>query len=373
MSIYLLRRSGRDVSQPTARDVMRRMALLGAAAMFVGAGTPAKAGEILLETIEPAFQPVSLSVGGSQPAATFRVIIKNFSTSNTVNRPRFVATSSVTQGAFPGTVVTNVTAEFSKSTNSTCTVTNVAKTSIDCALQSLAPQAQAEFTVTFIAPTDGSRIKLSWQVVFDQGTTPGNSNGDAGESYLELAQVDLNGVKSDVPANLALSFFSGTGMATATDPWVTKVKLPATDTATTATVAENLPQYVTSCAQAGDLTTCNTSTLTIPNATFGTPGTPPLSQFLEITLLRDASTISKSAKLSSAVVYYRQNPDDTMGKAVPSCESRPDLPKPGEPCEDVTQRTQFPKRNTGRTPVEPGYEGDWKFVIYANGNGRYDQ
>jgi hypothetical protein len=246
-------------------------------------------------------------------------------------------------------------------------------TQIDCSVGSLDSQPKT-FTVTFAAPTIGTSIRLDWQAVFDLGAPPGNSNGNVGYNDIGLAPRDDSSVVSAVPGdNLQLVVFTGGGVATPVDSWVTQVKVPGSTTATTAEIAENLAADLTTCAQAGDLTTCNTSSISIPNVTFGTPGTRPLTQFLEITLIRDASTISKSAKISSAVVYYRKNSTDPLGTPVRSCASDPTLPKPGEPCEDLTQRKEFPKRNTGRTPVAPGFESDWKFVIYANDNGRYDQ
>ena len=355
--------------QSTARvaAVRRSGTALFLGATMLGLVTAAQAGEIFA-TVDTVFQPVSLSISGSEPVASYRVKVTNTSNSNTISRARLVGTTSVTNGGADARAV------FKSATTYVCTTMNAENTSIDCAIGNLAPgQSSQEFTVTFTAPTSGDTIAFAWQAVFDQGVPPGNSNGEAGTSTIALAPIDSNSVKSDIPANIALTFFTGTGVATAQDTWVTRVKVPATSAAAIAEIVENANELIT-CARAADLTTCSTSTLTIPGGTFGTAGARPLTQFLEITFLRDASTISNGAKLSSATIYYRQLPTDSA-LPVLSCTDTTygALPQPGRPCEDRTQRKEFPRKNSARTPVEPGYERDWQFVIYAVGNGKYEQ
>jgi hypothetical protein len=177
-----------------------------------------------------------------------------------------------------------------------------------------------------------------------------------------------------------VTFFTGGGVATAVDNWVTKVKVPSTSNATTGVVDES----VSPIPCAADLLTCSTSTLSIPGGTFGTASTVPLSQFLEITLLRDASTIAKGAKISSAKIFYDApaTPGDCGGgpciypMQVLSCTDTTwgTLPKQGIPCEDRTQRFAYPSKSRPKDPPVPaGFEGDWKFVIYAVDNGKYEQ
>jgi hypothetical protein len=325
--------------------------------------TPALAAE-LSALVVPVLPSVSLSIGGSEPAASYTVTLTNTSTSAGMNTARLVGATSVTAGT------TGAKAVYKSSAGATCTPTNVDKTSIDCSVGALAVSASKTFTVTFTSPTSGSAIAFAWQAVFDNGTPPGNSNGDYGTQTIGLDPIDISKVVSDVPANVAVTFFTGSGIATPTDPWVTKVKVSSTTAASTALVDE----AIIDCVRAPDLLDCRTTLLTIPGSTFGIPGARPLSQFLEITLLRDASTIGKGAKIDSAVVYYQKLETDAF-QVVPDCTdtSYGLIPRAGLPCEDRGQRTAYPKRNTARTPVQAGYESDWKFVIYAFDNGRYNQ
>jgi hypothetical protein len=328
--------------------------------------SPAFAGEID-GTVSPVLPSVSLSVGGSQPAASYTVTLTNTSNSSALNVGRLVGTTSVSEGA------TDAKAVFRSSTIYPCTTTNSDNTSIDCNVGSLAVGQSKTFTVTFTAPTSGNSIAFAWTAVFDNGTPPGNSNGDADTATMGLAPISTTMVVSDVPIDVAVTFFTGTGIATPDDPWITKVEVPSTALATVGLVEEFLNQ--TYCAQAGNLLTCNTSDVSIPAATFGIAGSRPLSQFLEITLLRDASTIAKGAKIDSAVVYYRKLDTDSF-QIVADCTdtSNGNLPQAGKPCEDRTQRKVYPSKNRPKDPPVPaGFAGDWQFVIYAVDNGKYNQ
>ncbi len=342
--------------------------------------TSAHAGELdgTVEAVQPS---VSLSIGGSEPAASYNVTLTNVSTSGAMNVARLVGTTSVVGGAVGAKAV------FKSATNDFCTVTNAERTSIDCNVGALALGASKTFTVTFTAPTSGTNISFAWTAVFDNGTSPGNSNGDAGTAPMGLDPIDPAKVTSVVPADVAVTFFTGGGVATgplclslpcAGDNWVTRIKVPSSSLATTGIVEEFL--NATFCAQAGNLLTCNTSDLSIPGATFGVPGARPLrdpltgaSQFLEITLLRDASTIARGAKIDSAVVYYRKLDTDTF-QPVADCADTTNgvLPQPGRPCEDRAQRKAYPSKSRPKDPPVPaGFEGDWQFVIYAHDNGKY--
>jgi hypothetical protein len=293
--------------------------------------------------------------------------LTNTSGASALNVARLVGTSSVDAAG--------VKAVFRSSTGDICTATNVEKTSINCSVGGLALGESKQFTVTFTSPTAGTNITFEWTAVFDNGTPPGNSNGDAGRSLIALNPISNDKVVSDVPVATALTFFTGIGKATTSDTWVTKVKLPAqgASTASTATIVETVSNI--NCeAQAPDLLTCSDSTLTIPGSTFGTAGTLGLSQFLEVTVLRDASTIAKGAKIASAVLYYQHDSSEPV-QIVLSCTDTSDgqLPKLNRPCEDRTQRYAYPRKSTGKVPVEAGYEGDWKFVVYLANNGRIRQ
>jgi hypothetical protein len=350
-------------------------------AVFIGAlvlaTASARAAEVTATVVVPP-QNVSVSYGASTPAIIYKVTFKNIGTSPTSNA-RFLATTSV-----GGTSDTAVKAVFGTppSTDYNCTPTTFDRTTIDCAIGTLqVGESSREFTVTVMAPTAGTSVGFAWEAIHNSGDSPGLSNGDAGTATpVVLEQLNANAVKTFVPLNTELVFFTNTGIATKEDPWATRVRIPGSRSETLAEVLENVA--ISNCVPAAGLTTCNTTNLTIPlpvGVTFGQPGTAGafgLEQFLRITLIRDASTIARSASISSAVVYYQkdptpENPSPTK-EAVPPCGAlNPTLPQPGKPCEDLTQRKQYPRKSTGKTFVEPGYEGDWQFVIYATDNGRY--
>jgi hypothetical protein len=74
-------------------------------------------------------------------------------------------------------------------------------------------------------------------------------------------------------------------------------------------------------------------------------------------------------------VYYRKLDTDPF-QIVADCTdtSNGNLPQPGKPCEDRTQRKAYPSKNRPKDPPVPaGFEGDWQFVIYAVDNGKYNQ
>jgi hypothetical protein len=330
------------------------------AAMLIA--NPTFAGELDGEVVS-VLPSVSWSLGDSQPAASYTVTLTNSSNSGALNVARLVGTTSVVGAS-------GVKAVFRGSDGATCTTTNVDKTSIDCNAGGLTVGQSKTFTVTFTAPSAGTKIEFVWAAVFDNGTPPGNSNGDNGTSDILLDPISNNKVVSDVPANLAMTFFTGTGVATSLDNWVTKVNVPSTSLASTGTIEE----VVSAVTCAPDLLTCSTSQLTIPSSTFGIAGTRPLSQFLEVTLLRDASTIAKGAKIDSAVIYYKKLDTDTFEPVLACTDTTYGaLPKLGRPCEDRTQRYAYPKKSSPKAQVPAGFEGDWKFVIYAVDNGKYNQ
>jgi hypothetical protein len=323
-------------------------AILFLASVF-GFAPSALAGD-LSAMVTAAVEPVSWSIGSSQPAATYKVIVKDESFTATIDRPRLVGSTAVIDG------LADAKAVYRSAEGVTCTVINLAGTAIECAIPSLPPQDTHEFEVTFVSPTSGLRIAFDWQAVFDQGAPPGGSNSDEGMTPIALDQPDANKVTSYVPANVEVNFFTGGGVATKDDPWVTIVNVPAGSTTSTATVNEN-PQD--SSCPAGQIT-CRSSTLTIPGEF---PG------LLEITLLRDSSTISRNQKIEDAVVYYRKTELSAFEPVLPCSETNP--PESGVPCEDLAQRYAYPSKSSRRAPVPTELLGDWRFVIYALDNGRY--
>jgi hypothetical protein len=300
-------------------------------------------------------KPVSWSIGDSKPLASYKVMLTNESSSSTKNKPRFVATAYAIDA---GGNVVNAKVVFDADSENYCTADPLNDTSIDCRLPALAPgESSKEFTVSFVSPTNGDKIWLDWLAVFDNGDSPGYSNGDAGDYYIDLVAVNPNSVTSYIPAGREVTLATGSGVATSDDPWVTKVNVPAGGS-TTASVDENANET-------GDcppgLTNCSTSNLKIPG-TF--PG------LLEITLIRDSSTIPRGAKIADAVVYYRKD-GGTFERVLP-CADDPPAPTAGKPCEYVPLRFAYPRKNSPKgTQYSSDYLGDWEFVIYALDNGKY--
>lgn len=329
-----------------------------------GIVTSALAGEIAA-VVDPAVPSVSLSTGTSVPAATYNVTVTNTGSSNTLNNPRFVGTTTVwkTDPSTNTAVVVDAKADFrsfaSINADINCFRTSADATSIECDLPPLAPNEYRSFEVTFNSPTAGEWIEFAWQPVFDLGAPPGNSNGDPGSTNIELDPILLDMVTSHIPGNIDVTFFTGYGVATKLDPWVTKVKVPAGSIKATA--------YVDELVNDGcpiDLPGCSSSDLSILSATF--PGSG-----LEITLLRDQSTIANGAKIADAVIYYRHDSGDYI--KVGPCLDSPPNPVSGVPCEDLSQRYAYPRKSSRRDPVPTDFLGDWRFVIYARDNGRYAQ
>jgi hypothetical protein len=330
---------------------------------------PAVAGEIdATVTVSPGSQGgVSLSLPPSEPVASYVVTVSNTGTSNTIQRARFHAVTSVTGGD------AGAAAQFKSSTGYTCTPTNLDRTAVSCEIGILpAGVSSTPFTLSFSSPTSGTAIAMHWTVDFDNGGGLSNGNGDA--SPISLNPIDPNLLKSDVPALTSLEFFTGRGVANPVDTWVTRVTIFSTSTATQATIEEN-QNALNFCANgvAADLLTCSYTSLSIPGATFGTPGDPIPGQFLKITLLRDASTIARGAKISSAKIFYSKDGVSLPVEVLPCSMSVTGGPTAGVPCEDVSKRIAYPRKNSQKTPVTAGYEGDWSFTVYAADNGRYEQ
>lgn len=134
-----------------------------AALAALATATPAFAGEIDGE-VNAVIPSVSLSIGGSEPAASYTVKLTNTSNASALNVARLIGTTSVDS--------VGAKAMFKSAAGATCTTTNVDKTLIDCNAGGLALGASKTFTVTFTAPTAGTNIAFAWQAVFDNGTPP---------------------------------------------------------------------------------------------------------------------------------------------------------------------------------------------------------
>lgn len=317
-------------------ELARRIAL-GACAMFACAGPALAANGFVTEVTA-----VLPSVTRGQGTAAYEVKITN-------NKPNAIAGVRLTGTT---TVVgASATASFAGSTGTpVCSAPTV--TSVDCQIDSLPGGGGVlTFTVAFSSPAAGDHIDFEWRSFFDESGT-GGADDNIGTETIALIAANPDSVSTFLVAGEStVRTGSSGGTATNTDQFTTTVVVQAAAQGTTAAVLEAIDPE--SCAP--DLVTCFTSTITIPS-----------TNGLEITLRRDASTIANGAKIANAVVFYYATALSAPF-LVPACIVG--LPQLGMPC--IESRTAYPKRNTKRTPVEAGYEGDWQFVIRAVDNGRY--
>jgi hypothetical protein len=336
--------------------------VLGAA--LLGVAAAAQAADLFAEA--EGNSPVSWSVNSSTPAATYTVKVTNRSAigTATMKNVRFIATPRVLTEA--GAVEPGAIAPFMTSSVFPCAPTLLDPLTVECTIGEMLPQQSEEFTVTFTAPTSGDHINLEWRAVFSQGD--GNSNGTIGTTNIKLAAIDNRKVVSDVPVGTDVTVFTGSGVATVKDPWVTEVFIKGTTVKLRAIVEEF--EGVTGQSM---LLTKNTSDLSIPNA-----------NGLTIILRRDASTIAKGAKIANAKVFYTADLGEEGSCSGSPCIYVPPmdvlpctdttwgtLPQKGIPC--IESRKEYPRKSTGKVSVLAGYEGDWEFVIRAIDNGKYEQ
>jgi hypothetical protein len=236
----------------------------------------------------------------------------------------------------------------------------VGTATIACSIGSMAKNTGKDFYVVVRAPQQGSSIVMNYLSGGDEGNGGGNGccnlAGSATTGLRDPATDPLarERTTSFVRPGIEQSYFTGTGTAaTATDPWLTFVTVPASSQQiTTLEIVEtssNVPL-------ASNLFSREVSSLTIPG-TFAS---------LRIILRRDSSTIASSAKIASARIYYYGGTDPgALGTELFACTAAG--PAPGVPC--IASRVEFSKK----TAPTPAWERDWQFEILAIDNGRYSQ
>jgi hypothetical protein len=322
-----------------------------AAALLIGIATPTIASDPLVGITVAAVSGTETVSNSRPPLITymaFKVDVVNNST-NTINNVRLVGSTSV------------AAASFVPSSGLNCATTTGANV-IECPIGQLrgSGAGTSSFVVVFQAPPTGTSVDFNWTLYYGEGS---NDSGGAahvdttiGVASVALGTPSTTKLKTYVPPGGG-TFYTGLGVATPDDRWTTTVDVP---TPTTAEVTEST--LLSTCAP--DLLTCEVSDLSIP-------GTFPL---LTITLRRDASTIAKGAKISSAKIYYTGSvaapiPGPLYPYDVLPCTDTTygPLPQPGIPC--IHTRTEFTKK----TAPTPDWVGDWEFVIWAKTNGKYTQ
>ena len=204
---------------------------------------------------------------------------------NTLNNVRVVGSTDV--------VGSTQAAPFVVSIGLGCAPTNVSATAIECSVGQLrGGGGSSSFVVIFQAPTEGASVDFAWTHFYSEGSNDSGAHTDtnAGTTSTTLGTPIATELKTYVPPTGGTFFTGSTGVATSGDPWTTTVNVPSF---AKAEVKET--SSLITCAP--NLLTCETSTLTIPG----------IFPKLIITLRRDVSTIAKSAKISSARIYY-ENP-----------------------------------------------------------------
>jgi hypothetical protein len=232
-------------------------------------------------------------------------------------------------------------------------------TAIECSIGQLrGGGGSSSFVVIFQAPTEGASVDFAWTNYYSEGSNDNGAHTDtnSGTTSTTLGTPIATELKTYVPPTGGTFFTGSTGVATLSDTWTTTVNVPSS--AKAEVIESTLPS---TCAP--NLLTCEVSTLTIPG----------IFPKLIIKLRRDASTIAKSAKISSARIHY-SNPTTPDPRITYPYELLPctdttwgPLPQVGIPC--LNKRTEYTKR----TAPTPDWEGDWEFEIWALDNGKYAQ
>lgn len=333
---------------------MKSKKLVCAAALLLASVGQAFAGEIFA-TVGTLADSVSLSVGGSQPVATYTVTLENKGTSNDINNARFVATTQVVNGG-------TATATYKSSNGATCTVTD-GGTRVDCSVGALLIGQPKSFTLTFFSPTAGSSIALNWQSVFNNGSPPGGGNGNAATTSIALAAIDNAKVTSAVPASEQVLVFTGNrALPSSNDQFTTEINVPsANNKNSTATVDEIDNSTDTTCSSQRNFRKCFSSDISIPTVDLQAQGA-----VLTFTLRIDRSNIRPSSRIDQVVIRYT-DPLVTVSNVQFCARDGSNNPIPNAdktPCIDTRQ--EFTRKTSQQQWT--GYQ--WKLIGYKNG--RYD-
>jgi hypothetical protein len=351
-----------------SRVAARRSVLAAATAVFLAIGLPSRSTGLLndgdLHTDIAAVPPsVTQSTAALATYATYTVTVtKKDAPDGQHGQLRFQGSTSVAD--LPaGSTESATLVSFS---GAHCS--SVGSSTIDCDIDGTlnATGQTVSFSVTFKTPSAGTSITLGGQTLATESSF-GNTYfevTDSASATTVLTVPDPNKVSTYVPTTTTkTTFYTGIhgGTATQDDTWTTTVVVPPASQATTASVAET----VSAVTCAANLLTCSTSALAIPG-TFAN---------LTIILRRDATTIARHAKISSAKIFY-DNPAHADPRVAYPLQVLPcndttygPLPQSGIPC--IASRKDYPDRSSRKQPVPAGFEGDWEFVIFAIDNGRF--
>lgn len=331
-------------------------------------------------TVIPVPESTTLSGASTSNFASYTITVKNPS-DDKLGYLVLTARSSVPDGG-------GVIAPFVSSDGlaTPCVASATDPTSAVCTLPPLAKYGgTVVFTLVYKAPTAGTTLRLDTTLKYAQSIYHHRKTVLASASTALEAPV-ANAVNSYVPATggafstgLNIDPTTGIASATADDPMVTTVVVPAGQ-ATTASILES--PLLQSCMI---FTTCYLSDIVVPGASFN---------FLRIYLTRDATTIPKKPKkgkkdwnsghrddddddrhgwgspkhrgvsIGNVVLFY-DHLDGQGPLPVPDCADDPTRPSSGRPC--INSRTELPTK----APTPPIDQGDWRLEVWASDNGRY--
>lgn len=332
-----------------------RTPLLFCAALL--AATAAQAGEIE-GTVDFLASPVSLSITGSQPVATYTVTLTNKSASNTIGNARFVATTTVVGGAAGAQAV------FKSASGATCSVSPEG-TRVDCSVSTLAVNESKSFTLTFYSPTSGTSIDLAWDAVFDLGTPPGGSNGNFGTKSIALEAIKSDEVKSAVPASDdTLTVFTGNlAVPSDADQFAVQVTVPPVAFNTTAKVIEtsDITTADTTCKAQGNFRNCYRSDISVTDVVY----TVDSGKFLTFVLRVDKSNLRGGAKIDRVVIRYSVNSEVVESQVNFCLRTHDDRAIPdadGTPCIDSANDYRSRKSSQG------WYGFEWTLISLKNGS-----
>jgi hypothetical protein len=346
---------------PKPLQIVRKFALILLPLLLMGAG-PAYATYPTLASVasEPKSVSVSRDVAGGTPSADYYVSYKvTISNRYGAQNVKFIGDVTVTGVGF--TLPTQFTAS-----DANCTMSgDSASLRISCQ-PVLVPARQGNvsgtkvLTFQFRSPTAGDQIQFRGTLYrganYGSATAPKNAT----TTLVKLTEPEYTlGFETFVPKTGG-TFFTGVngnlvgspgGVATATDPWITTVVVPAINFTTTASASEG-PSGVP-CAGFYAPDACFKTDLTIPSA-------PGAFQSL-IVYLRVDVTKHLAIPIGFAVIQYSK--DGISFVPVRNCATPTPDPLPGDPCIEVR------KFYDGTAPLV--WQGDWEFKIRAVDNGRY--
>lgn len=351
--------------------VSARIALLSCCWALAASAALAGAG-LLTTTVTPLTAEVTYStLASTSPARPkldtyigYTVSIVNGG-GNTINNISFTASMRITD--------VDEKALLSSIEGASCSVGGGGGgTTLDCAVGQLkAGQAFPTFAVFFKAPVKDTASPLpdgvaghctttdcvSFSGITYYAETTGGPNSPVDNSVSEWAAADVTLgtfnptlVKSAVQKGGG-NLFTGSGIASAADPFATSVIVPAGPTFTSAVILES-PDAV-SCGS--NFSACFRSDITIPGT---------FSPYLTIVLRQDASTILKGTKIESVLIQYSGSSGTVL---VGDCASPTTPRSDGLPC--IAKRTFY---KSSRTPGwTPDLDGDFEWLLINLENGSY--